>query len=75
MQKGVRRKVKINICPGDKLEISQISRNGEHGQMITRKSVYEVLQVFPCFVLCRKIRGGYRECFGWHQLREAREIA
>ena len=44
----------------------------DRGRM--KKSVYEVLQVFSHFVLCRKIRGGYRECFTWHQLYEGRVI-
>lgn len=60
--------MKINIHPGDRLEVSQILQHDIHGQGRIRKSVYEVLQVFPHFVLCKKVKGGYRECFTWHQL-------
>ena len=67
--------MKVNIHPGDRFEISEAIPNSMRGKGALRKSIFEVLQVFPHFVLCRKIRGGYRECFGWHQLREARKIA
>lgn len=66
--------MKINIHPGDSLEISQVLQNDVSSRGRMKKSVYEVLQVLPYFVLCRKIPGGYRECFTWHQLYEGRVI-
>lgn len=47
--------MKINIHPGDRLEVSQILQHDIHGQGRIRKSVYEVLQVFPYFVPCKKV--------------------
>lgn len=60
-----------NIKPGDRFELSHISQNDVHGRGRLVKAKYEVLQVFPHFVLCRKLHGGYRECFDWHQMRVA----
>ena len=66
--------MKANLFPGDSIEVSQILKNDVQSRGRMKKSVYEVLQVFSHFVLCRKIRGGYRECFTWHQLYEGRVI-
>lgn len=64
--------MKINIKLGDRFEISRVLQNDMHRRGKLVRAVYEVLQVYPHFVLCRKILGGYRECFGWHQMRAAR---
>ena len=66
--------MKINIGPRDKFELSRaLPSDGSGGRRIV-KARSEALKVYPYFVLCRKVRGGYRECFGWHQLREARRV-
>ena len=67
-------RLRVNLFPGDSVEVSQILRNDAYGRGRLKKSVYEVLQVFPHFVLCRSVKGGYRECFTWHQLYEGRVI-
>ncbi len=56
---------------GDVIEISQRLQNDVRGEGKIEKKKYEVLQVFPHFVLCRKIKGGYKECFTWHQMKTA----
>lgn len=58
--------IKNKLRPGDVIEISDRLQN-DVGKVLKMK--YEVLQVFPHFVLCRKIKGDYRECFTWHQMK------
>lgn len=58
---------------GDVIEVSRKLHNDMHGTWKVIWEKYEVLKVYPHFVLCRKARGGYRECFTWYQLRVAAE--
>ena len=60
---------KIKVSPGDMIEMpgSQINDMRRPGRRVNES--YKVLEVYPCFVLCQKIWGGYRECFTWRQLR------
>lgn len=61
----------IDIMPGDKMEILQRDWHGQQGEGV-RWERYEVLQIFPHHVLCRNVRGGYRECFTRYQLRRGK---
>ena len=70
----MRWKVKVtDIIPRNTVEILHQDWHGRWGG-IARREKYEILQVLPHYVLCRSVKGGYRECFTWHQLYEGRVI-
>ena len=64
--------MKNNVKPGDVIEMAYRLKNDINGVGKMIRIKYGVLQVYSHFALCRKVKGGYRECFTWHQLREGR---
>ncbi|MCI9135432.1 MAG: hypothetical protein HFI31_14805 [Lachnospiraceae bacterium] len=59
------------IIPGEKFEIAIRVRKGMNGGWRIKRDRYKVLMVYRHFVLCEKISGGYKECFGSHDLKFA----
>lgn len=33
--------------------------------------MYQIEQFYPAFILCRHLKGGYRECFSPHELYQS----
>lgn len=54
------------ISIGDTITI----KGYDYDKMMTCKRKFEVLQIFPNFVLCKNKKAKYRECFGIFELIE-----